>query len=73
MNRLTPLPFQAVREILVQWGFVYKSTKGSHFKYENKKAGRTVIVPSHAKRDIPVSTIQGIIKQSGLSRDLFIK
>lgn len=57
----------------MQWGFVYKSTKGSHIKYENKKAGRTAIVPHHANKDIPVSTIQKIIKQSGLSRDLFIK
>ncbi len=57
----------------MQWGFAFKSAKGSHMKYENKKAGKTVIVPKHANKDIPVSTIQRIIKQSGLSRNIFIK
>ena len=53
-------------------GFVYKSSKGSHVKYENKRAGRVVIVPRHGNKDIPVGTLQSIITRSGLSRELFI-
>ncbi len=71
MNRLHPLPFKKIREVLINSGFALKSSKGSHFKYENKKAGRTVIVPHHKGRDIPVGTIKSIIEQSGISIEQF--
>ena len=71
MSRLTPLPFNKGREILINSGFVLKSSKGSHFKYENKLTGRVVIVPRHGNKDIPVGTIQSIIRMSGVSRKLF--
>ena len=71
MNRLHPLPFKKVREILVTSGFAIKSSRGSHFKYENKKAGRTVIVPHHKGKDIPVGTIKSIIEMSGISAERF--
>lgn len=71
--RLKPLSFKEVKEILIHNGFRYKSSKGSHIKYENPRAGRTVIVPKHSNKDIPVKTIQNIIKQSGLSKELFYR
>ena len=71
MSRLHPLSFKKVREILINSGFALKSSRGSHFKYENKKAGRTVIVPHHKGRDIPVGTIKSIIEQSGISIERF--
>ncbi len=72
MSRLTPLPFKKVREILINAGFVYKSARGSHFKYENKRAGRIAIVPNHGNKDIPVGTIKSIIEMSGISAEKFI-
>ncbi len=73
MSRLVPLPFEEVREILCNSGFMLKSSKGSHFKYFNSQTGRIVIVPKHGSKDIPVGTIKSIIKMSGLSRDKFTK
>ncbi|WP_029151581.1 type II toxin-antitoxin system HicA family toxin [Methylovulum miyakonense] len=51
--------------VLLAQGFVKISQKGSHQKYV--KANRVVIVPS-PKNEIPMGTLQSIIKQSGLTR-----
>jgi len=51
-------------KILKENGFVKKSQKGSHEKYI--KDDKTVIVPIHGKRDIPVGTIKSIELQSGI-------
>jgi predicted RNA binding protein YcfA (HicA-like mRNA interferase family) len=55
--------------ILTGHSFVFVSQKGSHQKFKDA-SGHTVIVPA-ARREIPVGTIISIIKQSGLSRELF--
>ncbi|MDD5272755.1 MAG: type II toxin-antitoxin system HicA family toxin [Methylovulum sp.] len=54
--------------VLLLHGFVKTSQKGSHQKYS--KANRAVIVPS-PKKEIPIGTLQSIIKQSGLTREDF--
>jgi predicted RNA binding protein YcfA (HicA-like mRNA interferase family) len=43
--------------------------KGSHQKYRNK-AGRTVIVPAD-RNVIPIGTLSSIIRQAGVSKELF--
>jgi predicted RNA binding protein YcfA (HicA-like mRNA interferase family) len=57
-------------KILENNGFVFKSKKGSHAKYV--KTGQVVIVP-HPKPYIPVGTFLSIVRQSGLSKDIFYK
>jgi mRNA interferase HicA len=57
---------------LEQNGFVEYSQKGSHKKFRKVESGNTltVIVPIHS-RDIPYGTFRSILRQSGLSEDLF--
>jgi predicted RNA binding protein YcfA (HicA-like mRNA interferase family) len=55
--------------LLEDHGFAFVSQRGSHQKYRNA-TGRITIVPA-ARREIPVGTINSIIKQSGLDRALF--
>lgn len=55
--------------VLLAHGFIKESQKGSHQKY--CKGNRTVIVPS-PKKEIPIGTLQSIIKQAGLTRDDFL-
>ncbi len=55
--------------ILVDHGFHFVAQKGSHQKYRNA-AGRTTIVPA-ARKEIPRGTLRSIIRQSGLSPELF--
>jgi predicted RNA binding protein YcfA (HicA-like mRNA interferase family) len=54
--------------VLLAHGFEKVSQKGSHHKY--CKGNRIVIVPS-PKKEIPIGTLQSIIKQAGLSREDF--
>jgi len=49
-------------------GFEKVSQKGVHQKY--CKGNRIVIVPS-PKKEIPIGTLQSIIKQAGLTREDF--
>jgi predicted RNA binding protein YcfA (HicA-like mRNA interferase family) len=44
--------------------------KGSHRKYRNA-SGRNAIVPAD-RREMPAGTLASIIRQSGLSKDLFL-
>jgi mRNA interferase HicA len=68
---MKPKKASFVIKVLVKNGFVLSRTKGSHSIY--KKDGVLVIVPYHGlNREIPVGTFLGIIKQSGLDKDLFL-
>lgn len=60
-----------VTKVLLGNGFVLIRSKGSHVIY--KKGVSMVIVPYHGmNREIPIGTLLAIIKQSGLSKDLFL-
>ena len=54
--------------VLLAHGFEKVSQRGSHHKY--CKDNRIVIVPS-PKKEIPIGTLQSIIKQAGLTREDF--
>jgi predicted RNA binding protein YcfA (HicA-like mRNA interferase family) len=60
-----------VRRILEAHGFEEVRRRGSHISMRRQVGGesRTVVVPDH--REIAIGTLVGIIRQSGLSRDLF--
>jgi len=53
-----------VLKILKQNGFERVSQKGSHLKLTNGE--RVTIVPLHGTKDIPIGTLKGIEKQSGV-------
>ena len=75
-KRLNPLPFRKVDKILEDNGFRFVKSEGSHHKYKGKsKDGKTatVVVAKHPGEDIPVGTLRRIVRQSGLSRDKFLK
>ena len=55
-------------QILERNGFVIKSQNGSHVKMSNGKD--SAIVP-HPRKDIPIGTYNSIIKQSGLTKQIF--
>jgi len=59
-------------KILVAFGFVEVSQKGSHAKYRllNDSTVRTVIVPMN-KKEIPIGTFRSIVRQSGLNKTDF--
>lgn len=57
---MTKLPSsEKVISVLLDYGFVFKSQKGSHQKYKN--SDKTVIVPAPRKQ-IPIGTLKSISK-----------
>ncbi|WP_424316591.1 type II toxin-antitoxin system HicA family toxin [Haloferula sp.] len=55
--------------IIAEHDFHFVSKRGSHAKYRDT-IGHTVIVP-HPRKDIPIGTLRSMIRQSGLSKELF--
>lgn len=53
-----------VTDLLKKNGFVMKSQKGSHVKFE--KDGRIVVVPNHGSKGIEKGTYHSILKQAGI-------
>lgn len=53
-----------VIDLLKKNGFVFKSQKGSHIKFE--KDGRIVVVPNHGSKGVEKRTYYNILKQAGI-------
>ena len=49
---------------LLENGFVFKRSKGSHHIYKHPN-GKRIVVP-HPKKDLPKGTYYSILKQAGL-------
>lgn len=71
MARLRVLSGQDVCRILEEHGFVEVRQRGSHIimQLETEETTVTVPVPNHS--ELRMGTLRSIIRQSGLSRELF--
>lgn len=67
---LRPRKPREVLSILLKQGFEEKRQTGSHIVL--RRDSSVVILPFHGGKDIPMPTLKSIIKQAGLSEDLFI-
>ena len=47
-------------------GWEIKSQRGSHIKLIHKEINKSVIIPYHGAKDIPIGTAIQILKQLGL-------
>ena len=72
MVKLPSLKPRYLEKILLKNGFIIKRQTGSHRIYYNFKTEKTTVVPYHS-RDIPQGTLRSIIKQTGLSEEIFFK
>jgi predicted RNA binding protein YcfA (HicA-like mRNA interferase family) len=70
MVKLIPLKAKEVESILKKNSFYLHHTTGSHKQYRHMTMNIFVTVPYHSKT-IPVGTLRSIVRQSGLSIDLF--
>ncbi len=69
LQRLTngDMSYKSVKyviDLLNKNGFVFKSQKGSHMKYE--KNGKIVVVPNHGSKGIERGTYYSILGQAGI-------
>lgn len=73
MPRLPVMSGKQIIKILLNHGFEIVGRKGSHVRLKSKEGNKSfiVIVPDH--KEIPPGTLKSIIRQSGLSEDVFRK
>lgn len=71
MAPLRPLPYREVKRRLEAAGFRFYRQRGSHAKFVREEAGgvRVVIVPAH--KEIAVGTLRSILRQAGISPEVF--
>ena len=55
-------------KILLQNGFIFKRSKGSHHLYYNPASNKTVIVPVHGGKDMKKGTFLAVLKQAGIDK-----
>jgi len=72
MSRLPSVKPREVIRALEKGGFTLKRIRGSHYILKNDSTSRTISVPYH-NRNMKKGTLRRIIKESGLTREEFLK
>lgn len=71
MPKLRVFSGREVCWLLAEHGFVEVRQRGSHIVMQRLVNGTTVTVPVPDHKELRVGTLMSIIRQSGLSRELF--
>lgn len=71
MGKLRVLSGREVCRILTEHGSVQVRQRGSHIAMQRRVEGSTITVPVPDHRELRVGTLQAIIRQSRLPRELF--
>lgn len=61
------MSYKSVKDVVTMFqenGFVLKSQKGSHMKFEKNE--NTVVVPNHGSKGVEKGTYYNILRQAGL-------
>jgi predicted RNA binding protein YcfA (HicA-like mRNA interferase family) len=69
---LRPQPAKKVIKVLSVLGFSAVRKRGSHVVMKHSD-GRITVIPVHAREEISVGLLMKIIKDTGLSKEEFIK
>ena len=74
-NRMLNWTFGDVEHFLKERGFYLNYTNASHYYYIGNQKGilRNVCVPFHGRKSIKPRTLKGIILQSGISKEEWLK
>jgi len=64
-----------VIDVLKEHKFILNHTRGSHYYFVGHQRGmfRQVCVPYHRSQSLKPRTLRGIILQSGISKDIWLK
>ena len=64
------LPPSKVISVLLKFGFIKVSQKGSHAKYKNILTGKICIIPIH--NEVAKGTLKSILEQADIELDEFL-
>lgn len=73
MPKLPVLSGKDLCRILSLHGFIEVRRRGSHIVMQKKTGTSTITVPVPDHKEIRIGTLQSIIRQSNLPKDIFIK
>ena len=73
MPRLPVLSGKDVCRILSLHGFTEVRRRGSHIVMQRKIGTSTITVPVPDHKEVRIGTLQAIIRQSDIPKDIFIK
>ncbi|MFZ2522078.1 MAG: type II toxin-antitoxin system HicA family toxin [Minisyncoccia bacterium] len=72
MGKLVRISARKVVQKLKKAGFTKTHQRGSHLYFINEHGTKTVTVPTHGSKDIPIGTLYNIVaRQAGLSVEEF--
>jgi len=71
LGKLRAFSGSDICRILEQNGFAQSRQRGSHIVMQKRAANSTVTVPVPNHKEIRIGTLQSIIRQSGLPREIF--
>jgi len=71
LGRLRVLSGRQVCRILAEHGFAQVRQRGDHLVMQRRLEDTTITVPVPDHRELRIGTLQAIIRQSRLPRDLF--
>ncbi len=71
MGKLRVLSGKEVCDILSTYGFTEVRQRGSHIIMQKRLADTTITVPVPDHKELRRGTLQSIVRQSGLPRNLF--
>lgn len=71
MPKLRVFSGRELCKLLAEHGFVEVRQKGSHIVMQKRVGNSTVTVPIPNHDELKIGTLQSIIRQSGLPRELF--
>jgi len=73
MPRIPVIKVKDFCELLVKYGCVEVSIRGSHHKIHNPSTGMTSIVAVHSSQDLDRGSFTGILGQLGIDLGEFLK
>ncbi|HEY9693921.1 MAG TPA: type II toxin-antitoxin system HicA family toxin [Oculatellaceae cyanobacterium] len=56
-------------KIMEEFGWILTIVKGSHHIHTKENTSAIVVIPVHSNRDLPIGTLNGILKDAGLTED----
>jgi predicted RNA binding protein YcfA (HicA-like mRNA interferase family) len=71
--KLPPMTAREITTALTTLGFEKKRQSGSHMIYRHPLTRTTIVVPDHGGKELKKGTLRGIIKQSNVTVEEFVK
>lgn len=56
-------------KVVEKFGWTLVRIKGSHHIYTRENTSKIVVIPVHGNRDLPIGTLNGILKDAELTED----